>query len=457
MATNTTRLGLIKPDFVDVVDVAQLNSNADDIDAAVGAAVVTSATRPSSPWAGQIIHETDTDKTLVWDGVAWVETGAADLDDLGDVTVTSAASGDQLVYNGSAWVNRPEAGDNLLFNGAMQVHQRGTSTTGITTQGYYTADRWKIELSSLGTWTQTVENDAPTGSGFRKSFKMLCTTADAAPAAGDYLTVRQYLEGQDLQSIKKGTSFAQVLMLSFWVKSNTTGTYIAHLYDGDNTRMVSIAYTVSASATWEKKTITFPADTTGAFDNDNAGSLYIDFWLGVGTDRSSGTLQTTWAAAVNANTAVGQTNLAASTNNYWQITGVQLEVGPVATPFEFKPFGVELAECQRYYRRIRGDEGNLGTSNALGLGTFYSSGLYRAVNHFPVKMRALPVFTATNSSNSYTIVGNGSVLNYSTVTLDFASQDSAVLAVAVSGATQGTSGWLQTSAAGVFVAFDAEL
>jgi hypothetical protein len=105
MATNTTRLGLIKPDFVDVVDISELNSNADDIDAAVGAAVVTSTTRPSAPWTGQIIHETDTDKTLVWDGVAWVETGAVDLGDLGDVDITTPTAGEKLVFDGTNWVN----------------------------------------------------------------------------------------------------------------------------------------------------------------------------------------------------------------------------------------------------------------------------------------------------------------------------------------------------------------
>ena len=167
----------------------------------------------------------------------------------------------------------PSPNRNLLYNGAMAVSQRGTSTTGITTDGYYTADRWQLVNTTLGTWTQDIQNDAPTGSGFRRSLRMLCTTADAAPAAGDLLFLTQILEGQDVQRIRKGTSSAQKLTLSFWVKSNVTGTYIANLYDNDNTRAVSAAYTISASATWERKTITFPADTTGAFDNDNAAGI----------------------------------------------------------------------------------------------------------------------------------------------------------------------------------------
>lgn len=241
---------------------------------------------------------------------------------------------------------------NLLYNGAMQVHQRGTSTASITAGGYYTADRWSATLSSLGTWTQSVENDAPTGSGFRKSLRMLCTTADASPAAGDHLVMEQTLEGQDVQLIKKGTSSAEQITLSFWVKSNVTGTYIAFLQDLDNNRSVSQTYTVSASGTWEQKTITFPADTTGALDNDNAGSLMVRFVLGAGSNWTSGTRNGTWASLVLANLAQGQTaNVAAAINNYWQVTGVQMNVGAVAAPFEFKNIGRDLRECQRYYEK----------------------------------------------------------------------------------------------------------
>jgi hypothetical protein len=300
--------------------------------------------------------------------------------------------------NGSAIV--PQAPyRNLVINGAMQVAQRGTSVTGITGDSYNTADRWTVVLSSLGTWTQTVENDAPTGSGFRKSLKMLCTTADASPAAGDYNLLVHKIEGQNLQQIAKGTSSAKQLTLSFWVKANVTGTYIIELQDVDNTRQVSKSYTISASATWEKKTITFPADTTGVFDNDNAVSLGLNFWLSVGSDRSSGTLNTSWASTVNANRAVGQTNLAASTNNYWQITGVQLEVGDTATPFEFKPFGEELRQCQRYYAK------SCKYATVVGNNVSYSEGVYEAGGihntntlssaniKFPVTMRATPTVT----------------------------------------------------------------
>ena len=248
----------------------------------------------------------------------------------------------------------PYPNRNLLYNSAMQVHQRGTSTANINnTNNYFSADRWYLGQGNDAIWTQSVENDAPTGSGFRKSLKMLVTTADSSLSADQQARILQILEGQDLQRIAKGTALAQQLTLSFWVKSNVTGTYIVELWDADNTRQVSSSYTINSSATWEKKILVFPADTAGGiFDNDNSGSLQVVWWLLAGSTFNSGTLNTSWAASTNANRAVGQVNLAASVNNYWQMTGAQLETGAVATPFEFKSYGQELRECQRYYQKV---------------------------------------------------------------------------------------------------------
>ena len=281
--------------------------------------VCTSSTRPASPYIGQTIYMTDTDETAVWDGTYW------------------------------EGMNRSRD-RNVIINGAMQIAQRGTSTASITTGAYYTADRWFFEPITAGTWTASVENDAPTGSGFRKSHKVLCTTANASLSSTSNLNVSTRIEGQNLQQFLKGTASAKQFSISFWVKSNVTGTYICELYDGDNTRQVSASYTISSSATWEKKTIIFPADTTGAFDNDNNVSLYVVLHLAAGSNYASGTLNTTWASATTANRVVGQTNLASATSNYWQVTGVQLEAGAVATPFEFEDIGTTFTKCQRYYQ-----------------------------------------------------------------------------------------------------------
>lgn len=309
------------------------------------------------------------------------------------------------VYNsaGSEWVRiSSPVSNNLLYNGAMQVSQRGTSTTGITGTGYNTADRWKLQIQSFGTWTQDIQNDAPTGSGLRRSFRVLCTTADAAPAGTDYACVIQHLEGQDLQRIAKGTASAQKLILSFWVKSNVTGTYSVMLYDVDNTRFTSFTYSISASATWERKTITIPADTTGAFDNDNGDSLQVYFNLGAGSTYTGGAAQTTWSGGTvfGSQWMPSQVNLAAATNNYWQVTGVQLEVGEVASPFDFKPFGQELRECLRYFEKSFA----VSTTPADGISEYgnaarvqtWGTGQIFIVHNFLVEKRATPTIALYN-------------------------------------------------------------
>ena len=321
--------------------------------------VCLSTAKPANPFDGQVIYMTDVDQTAVWDGTSW--------------TVLAPIAG----------------GRNVVINGAMQVAQRGTSTASITAGGYYTADRWFTNIdNTIGTWTQSIENDAPTGSGFIKSLKMLVTTANSALDANDFLNIDQRLEGQNLQQFLKGTASAKQFSISFWVKSNVTGTYIAELRDASNTRAVSASYTVAASATWEKKTITFPADTTGAFANDNSGALRLGFGLAMGSTYTSGTLATTWVSITQSNRYAGQTNVSATLNNYWQITGVQLEAGAVATPFEFEDIGTTLAKCQRYF--IRFGSPSLNAAENFGLGLTYSSTQALIQLRPPVTMRVLP-------------------------------------------------------------------
>lgn len=359
-------------------------------------------------------------------GIKWALSPETDLvTTKGDLLVATAADtlarqgvgangtfliADSGQTNGIAWSEQSLGYRNVVINGAMQVAQRGTSVASLTTGGYRTADRWNSAITTLGTWTNSVENDAPTGSGLRKSLKWLCTSADASPAAGDLFFPYQSFEGQNLQQFLKGTSSAKQFSLSFWVKSNVTGTYIAELVDNDNNRGVSASYTVSASATWEKKTITFPADTTGAFDNDNANSASVVFWLGAGTTFTSGTLATTWATTTSANRAVGQTNLAAATNNYWQITGVQLEAGAVATPFEFEDYETTLAKCQRYFQKSYNVDVAPGTNTTSGVAVLgYGSD---SANNVVVPIRTLVEMRATPTITTYTLAGTSGKWTY---------------------------------------------
>ena len=170
-----------------------------------------------------------------------------------------------------------------------------------------------------------------------------------------------------LQQLKKGTSNAESITISFWVRSNKTGTYIVEIYDHDNSRHINKSYTINSADTWEKKTITFAGDTTGTITNDNGQSLQISWWLGAGSTYTSGSLQTSWGTATNSNRAVGQVNLADSTANEWYITGVQLEVGTSASDFEFLPYDVNLLRCQRYYEKSYKYSVAPGTNTTAGI------------------------------------------------------------------------------------------
>jgi hypothetical protein len=296
---------------------------------------------------------------------------------------------DAVLFTGSS-------SGNLLINGAMQVSQRsavGTAVTGLTGTAYSTADRWGMNCSSLGTWTQTTIAEAPTGSGFVNSFKMACTTADASPAAGDFCFISQKIEAQNLQALRKGTASAQTMTLSFWVRAFQTGTYVVEFYDAVNTRSFSKAYTIAVSNTWQYVSMLVPADTTGTMTNSNVSGIEINFWLGAGSTYTSGTLPTAWGAVTNANRAAGQTNVASSTSNAWQITGTQLTVGSIATPFEFENIVTTLTKCQRYYHQMINTDGNMQRMVITNLYTYWTQNFW-----FPVEMRAAPTMTILNGS-----------------------------------------------------------
>jgi hypothetical protein len=258
---------------------------------------------------------------------------------------------------------------NIIINGDMNIAQRSTSVASITTSGYYTTDRYRLSLASLGTWTQSQSTDVPTGQGFAKSLKLDCTTADATPSSSDIILIQQKFEGQNLQYLKKGTASALSLTLSFWVKSTKTGTFIAELVD-----------------------------------NDNAGSLVLNLWLGAGTDFTSGTLQTTWGSLVNANRAVGQVNIADDTSNDFYITGVQLEAGTTASDFEFLPVDVNLMRCKRYCQKYI-DPHLVGVNNSGNLPS-------RVGMNLPVDMRTTP---SASISGTFGFWDGGATQNYTTV------------------------------------------
>mgnify|MGYP001158408526 CR=1 FL=1 len=279
---------------------------------------------------------------------------------------------------------------NVIINGAMNVAQRGTSSTGLgASAGYFTVDRFRMDSgSTAGRYTMTQDSSAP--SGFANSIKLACTTADTSIASGEYLILQQKLEGQNLQGFAKGTSDAKPFAVSFYVKGNASATYVAELYDNDNTRQVSKSFTVGTD--WARVELSFPADTTGAFDDDNAFSLQLQIWLHSGSSYTSGTLSETWTSVTETNRAVGISSFFDSTDRTFFITGVQVEVGQNPTEFEHEPFGVTQEKCHRYfYQTTNQHYGSYGEYNAAGYDNI----------QFPTDMRAIP--TATKGSGSQTI------------------------------------------------------
>jgi len=308
-------------------------------------------------------------------------------------------------------IRRPNAKP-LIINGDMAVAQRATSVTGVGDgdTGYNSLDRWRFSEGGDNStvFTMSQDTDVPTGQGFANSLKMDVTTADASPGSSDAMFLQQRFEGQDLQLLKKGTSSAEKITVSFWVKSSKTGTHILEVQDSDNTRNCSQSYTVSSADTWEKKVVVFPADTTGALDDDNANSFEVNWWLLAGTDFTSGTLATSFASRTNANRAVGQVNIGDNTSNNFYMTGCQMEIGEFSSttlpPFQHESFGDNLKRCMRYYQNSykKGNALTSTSSNNSVIVTSWNDGNCPFPNMFPVPMRDAPTVTLRPRGSSTT-------------------------------------------------------
>ena len=325
-----------------------------------------------------------------------------DVGTVSDDTISTAKiQANAVTFDKTSGVVRPNVSP-LLMNGNFAIAQRGASKATIGNE-YGTCDRW-YSNTQVGAFTQSQDTDVPSGYGFANSLKMDCTTS-ASPSSGQRNYIQQRFEGQDLQLFKKGTSNAEIITLSFWVKSVKTGTYIIEVQDVDNSRQISKSYTISSASTWEKKIISFAGDTTGALGDDNGRSFDIAWYLSAGSDYTSGTLSTSWSSVTNANRAVGQVNLADNTNNNFWLTGVQLEVGEYTSatlpPFQQETYGDNLERCERYYQVI-------GTGTRADNKMYYSaynvdgtSTMFGTFN-FRTTMRAEPSLDQTSGTNYYT-------------------------------------------------------
>jgi hypothetical protein len=287
---------------------------------------------------------------------------------------------------GGGGVNR-----NVIINGAMNVAQRATSATGLGSSdpSYQTLDRFRMNIggTSAGRFTMAQDSSAP--EGFANSLKLSCTTADTSIAADELLSLQQRIEGQNLQMFAKGTTSAKPYAVSFYVKGNASATYTCELEDGDNSRRVAKEFSVTTD--WARVELSFPKDTTGAFDDDNALSLSLNIFLHGGSNFTSGTFSAnTWESISNTTRlSDSQTSFFDSTARTFFITGVQLEVGQNPTSFEHEPFERTIEKCHRYFYQL---DNSAFAYVTMGQSRTNNSGFGFMID-FPVKMRAIPTIT----------------------------------------------------------------
>jgi len=303
--------------------------------------------------------------------------------------------------------NVGQGSSNLIINGAMNLAQRGTSSTGIgASDGYFVCDRWYLDsgATTAGRLTMTQDSSAP--SGFANSLKVACTTADTSIASGEQLLIQQRIEGQNLQAFAKGTSDAKEFAVSFYVKGNASATYICELHDQDNGRQCSKTFSVTTD--WTRIELIFPADTTGAFDDDNDRSLNFNIALHAGATYTSGTLNSSaFATTNNNNRYVGGSSFFDSTSRTFFITGVQIEVGSQVSDFQHEDFGTTLAKCQRYFFAV-GFPDKLASSVNFAMGYYLNSARVDCVIDLPVTMRTTPSVIASSGTNHFDAYMNGS-------------------------------------------------
>jgi hypothetical protein len=300
----------------------------------------------------------------------------------------------QLADLGNAYDDGALSNRNLIINGAMQVAQRGTSFSP-PSQGAYVVDRFHQYQGGGGVLYYEQSTDAPLG--FSNSLKITVNTADSSIASGDYYYMRYEAEGLDCSRLSLGTSNAQKFTLSFYVKSSLTGTFSGAFQNAATNRSYVFEYTINLANTWERKTVTVDGDTSGTWLTNNSVGLRVAFDLGNGSSlRSSAG---SWASSGNYG-STGSVELVGTASATLYITGVQLEVGDTATPFEHRSYGDELAKCQRYYQHTYSTGSAVGTAthdNMIGSGgaqgNSSSSEVSGGTYTFKVEMRAAPTIT----------------------------------------------------------------
>jgi hypothetical protein len=345
---------------------------------------------------------------------------------------------------------------NLIINGAMQVAQRGASFA----NAYgYTLDRWNSQYNNTSARSTVTQETSGGPAEFRSFLRVTVTTADATVDSSDLQNIKQAIEGYNMQHTDQGTSDAKTLTCSFWVRSSVTGTYSVTLYLNSNGTVYSypVEYTVNTANTWEYKTVTFSPQTTSAswVSSGYTNGEYAQLRFGLMIGSGQGGTADTWNAS-NKFGASGQTNLFATNGATWDLTGVQLEVGSVATPFEHRSFGEEMELCRRYYFRL------INAANEVyGQGFNYGAYVRTAIHPQTTEFRTLPSLEyvgpttfyrkGTNATNNVNTTGNPWEIvasNKNTIFMQSTISDTS---------EDGVAGSLYLTGSGCHVSFNAEL
>jgi len=365
----------------------------------------------------------------------------------------------------------PAVGRNMIINGAMNVAQRSASVAALgAADGYFTLDRWQINVgaTSAGRLTMTQTADGPNGIS-ANCLKLDCTTADASIAAGELLQIMHKMEGQNLQRIGKGVAGAKQVTASFYVKGNANATYVAELFDGDNTRSIGALFSVTTD--WTRVVIVFPADVddgSSPYGDDNALSLSLIFTLHAGSAFTSAALNTVWSNNDTTKRAAGGDSFFDATSRTFFLTGVQLEVGPVATEFEQEEITTTLQKCYRYFQKTIG-----GSDTYKHFGHYFcaadagSGGVAYGTFGYPLEttMRAIPTLVTTGTVGDYSVLAKNANNELTTLSVDTGVDDGTIsnylfcnAYAGGGGIGAGTAGAVRANNdADAFIAVDAEL
>jgi len=345
---------------------------------------------------------------------------------------------------------------NLLINGSQIVSQRGTSKTLVTNTLNFCTDRWHLYFANFDEYAGTLTQESDSPDGFSNSVKITTTTAESAIASNEYAHLTQLVEAQNLQQLAYGTSAAKQVTLSFHVKSSITGTFACGIYKQDNTAQVhNLTYTIDAANTWEKKTLTFAANTLsgGAIDNNNGIGFYVNWHIAAGSTYKGGGSTSGWSAYSSSKWAdgLGTDAVMTTTNATFFLTGCQLEVGDTATDFEHRSFDDEEQRCLRYYYRMSSN------GDAVAAGIWYTASQVLAYHKYPKRMRAAPTASTSGTGFISTYTNGSSILQGGGTGFDNIKLDSTRLNFTTASNGTAGDGTMCQLPNGTFFEMDAEL